>query len=112
MTRAKRLGTRCYDCKAETLSLEPGVSTEYYMVRAEVWNAAGMERGYLCIGCLETRIGRQLHRRDFARVPLNDISVKPTPRYAWSYRSKRLLDRLTAPSPEDGIQLALWGEMA
>lgn len=90
--------TRCCDCSAETLSAEPGVSTEYYMVHDEVWAAAGMDtRGHLCVGCLESRLGRQLHRHDFVDAPVNDAAITPTPRFAWSWRSERLLDRLTAP---------------
>jgi hypothetical protein len=26
----------------------------------------------LCIGCLETRLGRKLTRKDFKKVPIND----------------------------------------
>ena len=42
---------------------------EVYMVKAKIWKSAGMEDfgGCLCIGCLETRIGRQLVRKDFLR---------------------------------------------
>jgi hypothetical protein len=78
------------------------------MVRDSVWQAAGMTaRGYLCIGCLEARLGRQLHRRDFTAVPVN--SLHPYWRdYAWWHRSKRLAARLTAVPPPDGVQLALW----
>lgn len=41
--------------------------SEVYMVKAKVWNAAGMSAssGCLCIGCLEQRIGRTLTRKDF-----------------------------------------------
>jgi hypothetical protein len=48
--------------------------------RDAVWFAAGMpERpidysgpgDYLCIGCLECRLGRKLNRKDFTRVPIN-----------------------------------------
>jgi hypothetical protein len=54
---------------------------EYYMVRDRVWAEAGMRTGivyhyggggdYLCIGCLEQRIGRKLHFADFTDVPVN-----------------------------------------
>jgi hypothetical protein len=97
----------CHDCGTDTLSLEPGVETEFYMVHKHVWKAARGPRGYLCIGCIEARLGRQLHRGDFTTAPLNDLNYY-RPEKAWWYRSPRLLDRLTAPAPEDGIQLALW----
>ena len=59
-------GFRCIDCKCDT-------TTEYYMVTAVVWAAAGMEPhgGKLCVACLEDRIGRELTRSDFLNVPVN-----------------------------------------
>ena len=52
--------------------------TEYYMVHDHVWQAAqAPERGYLCIGCLETRLGRQLQRGDSLAMPLNDTVLPP-----------------------------------
>jgi hypothetical protein len=35
---------------------------EHYMALPEIWKAAGMgvDDGYMCIGCLEGRIGREL----------------------------------------------------
>jgi hypothetical protein len=101
-----RPGTACHDCGKETLS--PRGASEYYMVHNHVWQAASAPaRGFLCIGCLEARLGRQLHRGDFAPVPLNDLNYH-RPDKAWWHRTKRLRDRLRAPSPEDGTQLALW----
>jgi hypothetical protein len=43
--------------------------SELYMVKDKIWQAAGMEDfgGCLCIGCLETRIGRRLLPKDFSR---------------------------------------------
>jgi hypothetical protein len=57
-----------------------GVSTatfhndcEVYAVRDHVWKRAGMgsHAGCLCIGCLETRLGRRLKPKDFPDNPLN-----------------------------------------
>jgi hypothetical protein len=44
------------------------------MVHNDLWKAAGMmpDGGFLCIGCLETRIGRQLHPNDFTDAPINN----------------------------------------
>lgn len=41
--------------------------SEIYTVHTHVWEAAGVEGygGCLCIGCLETRLGRQLTPSDF-----------------------------------------------
>ena len=56
----------CVDCGYNT------IGDEYYMVHDEVWQAAGMDEGMLCVGCLETRLGRMLGADDFPRVPVND----------------------------------------
>lgn len=108
MTHYRRFNAACRDCDTETLSTDPGATTEYYMVRTEVWLAAGApQRGYLCIGCLEKRLGRQLHRGDFTTAKLNDLNYyRPTK--AWWHRSKRLIDRLSTPAPYEGQQLELW----
>lgn len=52
---------------------------EWYIVRNHVWAAAGMapekpdeHSGILCIGCLETRLGRRLDPADFTAAPIND----------------------------------------
>ena len=61
---------------------------EWYMVHDRVWAAAGMDtgtiplggRGFLCVGCLEARLGRRLRRRDFIDAPVNWPSAIDTPR--------------------------------
>lgn len=81
----------CIDCGANTapgnptraeiaaafsvLSVSDGVNweaderSEIYCVRKTVWEAAGIRpmAGCLCIGCLESRLGRRLKPKDFAR---------------------------------------------
>ena len=59
---------RCVDCAACTLC-----DGEYYMVHNEIWDRTGLDRGMLCIGCLEQRIGKLLTARDFTDAPINDI---------------------------------------
>src|SRR6476646_263972 len=72
----------CRDCGRETCP------EEYYMVEREVWREAGMGReGYLCIGCLESRLGRMLWASDFTGAPINGMD--------WECRSARLRDRLS-----------------
>ena len=45
----------CAACGVNTLHIN-----EYYMVTDEVWEAAWpQDRGMLCIGCLENRLGRE-----------------------------------------------------
>lgn len=62
----------CLDCGTDT---NP---TEYYMVRDRIWEQAGMvakrrydDHVYLCIGCLERRLGRELLPEDFTGAPVN-----------------------------------------
>lgn len=56
----------CKDCGICTLCIN-----EYYMVTDEVWEAAGLDKGMVCIACLEARIGKTLTGNDFADCPLN-----------------------------------------
>jgi hypothetical protein len=55
--------TSPYDSFGEAI---PG-AWEHYMVHDHVWAEAGMDKGHLCIGCLETRLGRELASEDFSR---------------------------------------------
>jgi hypothetical protein len=61
---------------------------EHYMVLDAVWKKAGMRAGFLCIGCLEKRLGRMLTARDFTSAVIND------PEDPW--HTKRLASRLLA----------------
>jgi hypothetical protein len=47
------------------------VCSDYYMVRNEVWAAAGMSHGVLHLRCLEKRLGRDLTLDDFMDSPAN-----------------------------------------
>lgn len=67
----------CADCGVGTITLG-----EYYMVKDDVWEKAWVGRlkswhvlpgqQYLCVGCLETRIGRTLVACDFTDALVND----------------------------------------
>jgi hypothetical protein len=78
----------CADCSVDTHSIG-----EDYMVGHSIWAQAGIGRhdGYLCIGCLEQRLGRKLARSDFIDVPINTMGK--------FYRSDRLRDRLSGDAP-------------
>jgi hypothetical protein len=90
-----RDGGICLDCDVNTV--ETG---EYYSLRDDVWlkaNPAGA--GMLCIGCVETRLGRRLASRDFDGALINHITLA---------QSERLRARLrnvpcNANSPVKGI---------
>ena len=74
----------CNDCGISTTprtrrgSIRHG-SWEWYMVHDYLWAHAGMTDGFLCIGCLERRLGRHLQPRDF--VPnMSEPSPLDSPR--------------------------------
>jgi hypothetical protein len=101
----------CHDCGRDTLPTDWGSRAEWYMVHDHVWAAAGMDgmdSGFLCIGCLEARLGRRLTPGDFIAAKLHDLSIADDD-YAWSYRTPRLLARLTGQPLEvlAGEQLEL-----
>lgn len=70
----------CVDCGVHT-----GKIGEYYMVKNTLWHEHGVERGMLCIGCLENRMQRSLTKGDFTKCALNTVNRK----------SARLVNRLT-----------------
>ena len=53
---------------------------EVYTVRDVIWWEAGKPSGCLCIGCLETRLGRALTPHDFADARVNWPSPLDSPR--------------------------------
>lgn len=80
---------RCMDCAACT-----NCNDEYYMVHDSVWLMANpKDRGMLCIGCLEARLGRLLTKHDFTNCPLN--LEKEFVFEAFQQGSRRLYNRLT-----------------
>lgn len=63
----------CLDCQQNT-----SVLNEYYMVNFSLWiQCVPEDEGMLCIGCLETRLGRQLVSTDFIEAPINDGTFMP-----------------------------------
>ena len=89
----------CADCGQATIGTRtaPG---EWYMVHDELWAQAGMEPcgGWLCIGCLERRLGRRLVPADFKAVPVNDPDLM--------MHSDRLASRIRGTAAAE--QQALW----
>jgi hypothetical protein len=65
MKRKKKL---CVDCKADIVKL-----SEHYFVNNHVWNQVmDSERGFICIGCLEKRLKRELNMNDFTSCHINN----------------------------------------
>lgn len=58
---------QCKDCKIDTYQGDKN----YYMVRKDIWEAHGADKGMLCIDCLEQRLGRPLKGVDFTNAPIN-----------------------------------------
>jgi hypothetical protein len=80
----------CNDCDVDTQDIG-----EWYMVKDEVWAAAwpkGSKREFLCIGCLETRLGRRLTSDDFTDATINEFK-EYAPGIGFK-KSERLFDRL------------------
>ena len=78
-----------------------GVCTidEYYMVHNHIWEAALLPSDadskyeMLCIACIESRLNRKLHGKDFTDAPVNSMSD-------WKEKSYKLCKRLTASKRE------------
>lgn len=77
-------GFDCVDCGVDT-SFD-GVN-EYYSVLDTIWDTYGAGRGMLCIGCLESRIGRTLRPMHFSSAPINAIAIL--------HGSDRIKERIT-----------------
>ncbi len=78
----------CEDCGSDTSN--KGLK-EFYVVNNVTWRIeAGFPSGMLCIGCLEARIGRELHCMDFPIIPANLDILMGT-----HTCSDRLYDRVT-----------------
>lgn len=73
----------CRDCGVDTGGAGIG---ERYMVHFHLWDECGAGSGFLCIGCLEARLGRVLTGWDFLACPLNTSTSY--------FRSPRLQARL------------------
>lgn len=58
------------------------------MVHDELWAVAGAGAGYLCIACLEARLGRRLTARDFTSAPINRPDPWDTDRLASRKRGR------------------------
>ncbi len=72
----RNLNMICFDCKVDTEKIN-----EFYMVHDHLWKQAvtnqnQRENRVLCIGCLETRLGRTLTADDFIDFPINKKGVQ------------------------------------
>ena len=65
---------------------EQPVWNEYFMVHRKIWDQYGAKNGMLCVGCLESRMGRELVPADFRNCEVNTDTNRS--------RSERLNNRL------------------
>jgi hypothetical protein len=90
----------CLDCGRDTTPCKGGLRCrgrrpwcrhkgrwEWYSVQQHLWEEAlGSDHDrrdtFLCIGCLERRLGRQLTPDDFTEVAINELTTWDTPRLA------------------------------
>ena len=73
----------CLDCNVDT-----GAIYEHYMLVDSTWYLIhDSNRGMLCIGCIEKRLGRQLNANDFNDSYLNNPTTAP--------KSARLMERMS-----------------
>jgi hypothetical protein len=114
MTRAMINVYACGDCEAFLLTRSSGMTggtntnIEWFMLKGRVW-AATQRKGacrFLCVGCVETRIGRKPTSADFmrtakvnfepvksARLRRRKLGLKP---------AKRLVNTTFTPEPRRG----------
>ena len=72
----------CLDCGVDT-----GKISEHYFIKTPLWmSLVGSDKGMVCVGCLEKRLGRKLNKNDFTQCYLNDPKR--------NNMSERLLSRL------------------
>jgi hypothetical protein len=77
----------CMDCGQD-------VTNEFFMIHGPLWAQAVKGKiGWICVPCLEHRMGRRLQREDFTLCPANVTTFRKT---------ERLLERMGGePLDED-----------
>jgi hypothetical protein len=92
-----RIVIPCLDCSVDTLEAKP----EHYMIQDELWSAVSSAfHGFMCIGCVETKLQRKLTPADFMDLPVNSLDwhrqgCPGEDGEVCMCRSSRLQDRLT-----------------
>jgi hypothetical protein len=83
-------------------------TSEVYMVRNVIWAKVGMRgrRGCLCIGCLETRLGRGLRPSDF--VPNHVLNLIPGTARLYDRRGHGADDASVNALAKAGVFRARW----
>ena len=58
---------RCKDCKVDVFESPKN----HYMITFYLWKQYGVGKGFLCMDCIEHRIGHKLKKEDLLDCPLN-----------------------------------------
>jgi hypothetical protein len=90
--------------------------TEWYSVWDYLWQEAGMpleseqlwSSGFLCIGCLEKRLGRELTAEDFPDYPINHQHDLDTPRLASRKQQHKKAPIIPATEPKYPVKKLTW----
>ena len=111
----------CLDCGFDTRPGEPGSKgvagqCEWYSVWDYLWQEAGMQSedeqlwssGFLCIGCLEKRLGRELTAEDFPDCPINHQHDLDTPRLAARKKQHKKAPIIPATEPKYPVKKLTW----
>jgi hypothetical protein len=88
---------------------------EWYSVWDFLWQEAGMplenemlwSSGFLCVGCLEKRLGRELTAEDFPDYPINHQHHLDTPRLASRKKQHKKTPIITA-EPKYPVKKLTW----
>jgi hypothetical protein len=76
-------GIDCLDCGTPLLPGGREPAREWFMLRPDAWAQTGLapDDGYLCVGCIERRIGRPLDGADLSgELPINQPNEADSPR--------------------------------
>lgn len=99
-------GAMCDECRTllMTRGFLGGIDHEWFMVHARVWRAATKcaKVRFLCVGCMEDRLGRKLVAADFRR----SAKVNFTPKT--SARLRRRMKGLTPANRLIDTTFTLW----
>lgn len=115
MQRKRRKSPRviypCADCGVSTFDIG-----EYYMVQDDIWKhvwKGRRRRPFLCIGCLEARLGRMLVASDFMDARVNDLAdLGISTRMRDRMLRERLLSGAAAMLPLDEVDTIARGGAA
>jgi hypothetical protein len=64
----RTVDTGCKDCKKETLDAH---TKDYYMVTDALWSKFGVGKEFLCMDCIEHRMGHKIRKEDLSDCFLN-----------------------------------------